>query len=147
LSVRLGRGGHRISPRPHALRTGHSILTRRPVSAATSSPGLQRTLRSNKGLTRRHLQAYASCLQGAIRSVAAAASLTGRCRRPPMPQLGLGRIITLARLPFVTNGNLRGCHNKLRWNAESQHCRRTISVLPWHWLTKATAYGATAHCE
>jgi hypothetical protein len=30
---------------------------------------------------------------------------------------------------------------------KSQHCRRTISVLPWHWLTKATAYGATAHCE
>ena len=72
-------------------------------AAATSSTGLPRTLRSKGGL-KRHQQAYASCLQGAIRSAAAAASLTGRYRRPPMPQLGLGRAITLARLPFVTNG-------------------------------------------
>jgi hypothetical protein len=44
---------------------------------------------------------------GAIRRAAAAASLTGRCRRPPTPQLGLSRVITLALLPFVTNGSPR----------------------------------------
>jgi hypothetical protein len=76
----------------------NSILTRRPVSAAMSSTGLPRTLRSKRGL-KRPLQAYASCLQGAIRRAAAAPSLTGRCRRPPMSQLGLGRGITPARLP------------------------------------------------
>ena len=94
----------------------NSILTR-PVFGRHELNRLAKSIALKKKL-KRHLQAYASCLQGAIRRAAEAPSLTGRCRRPPMPQLGLGRVIASLVFRSFTNRNPRGCHNKLRWNAE-----------------------------
>jgi hypothetical protein len=123
----LGAAAHGISPRPQALGIGQFNSDTAGLFRPPRVNKLAKNIALKKGLKR----AYASCLQGAIRSAAAAASLTGRCRRLPMPQLGPSRVITLGRFPFVTNGTREGRKARL--------CRRTFSILPWvaHWLTRA----------
>jgi hypothetical protein len=109
----------------------NSILTRPACFGCHEFNGLAKSIALKRGL-KRHLQAYALCLQGAIWRAAAAASLTGRCRCLPMPLLGWA-----AYSPSLVRSSPTETHEAVITNyvetLKNQHMHHRA--------------GATAHCE